>query len=502
MNLPRAAGVLSARHARPRAAIYVRISQDRDDGAEGVDDQKWICRAYCDHHGYDVVAVYEDNDISATDGSVRPRFDAMLAAVARGEIDVIVVKQIWRLYRLLEDLETKLTPVLRRAKVEIRTVRSGDVDLVTADGRLRARLMGAVGQHDTELKSENVADAAARRARSGRFHGGGRRFGYEQREVRTKRVYPRGSAEPVTVTRSTGPLVLVPAEADAIRWAYHHLLSGGLLYGVYVEWDRRGLVGVKGGKMDPSTIRTILLNPMNGGRRYHKGEDLAPSEGPAIVDTDIWLGAVAILRDPTRKPGPGRPLGHLLSSIVYCAVCKKKMAASATTRKVPLYKCAARKTVDRPGNHTSRQRRLLDDAVESALLTYLRNNVDALRRPVSSRVDALAGVHQEAEIQRARLAAYQEQADTMDVADYAAATRKIRNRLAELEKQIVATVGRPATATLIGKDDVMAAWKALSTDDKRVVLKENIDRVDVSPLRRGSRNHDPMTGVDIAWREL
>src|SRR6185312_5639192 len=50
--------------------------------------------------------------------------------------------------------------------------------LSTAADRLNARLMGSVAMYESEIESERVAAAAARRAQQGRFSGGMRPYGY------------------------------------------------------------------------------------------------------------------------------------------------------------------------------------------------------------------------------------------------------------------------------------------------------------------------------------
>ncbi|WP_246430472.1 recombinase family protein [Streptomyces rectiverticillatus] len=52
-----------------RAAIYVRISQDRDGAGLGIARQEEGCRALCARKGWDAIDVYPDNDVSACSGA-------------------------------------------------------------------------------------------------------------------------------------------------------------------------------------------------------------------------------------------------------------------------------------------------------------------------------------------------------------------------------------------------------------------------------------------------
>lgn len=48
-----------------RAVVYVRISDDPEGTERGVDRQEADCRAYASAHGWEVVAVFRENDTSA-----------------------------------------------------------------------------------------------------------------------------------------------------------------------------------------------------------------------------------------------------------------------------------------------------------------------------------------------------------------------------------------------------------------------------------------------------
>lgn len=240
----------------------------------------------------------------------RPRFQAMLQAVRRGEIDVVLVWAVDRLYRRLADL-LELTNAL--GDVPVYAVRSGDIDLSTADGRLHANLLGSVAQHESEKKAERVRAAAERRARAGRFPGGARRFGYRHSEV----------------DLSTGKrtLELIPAEADAIAWAYRHVTAGGSLEAVCREWRDRGLVGPRGAPFTGVSVRDVLLRPMNGGLGVYRGEIVGKSGAPAIVDEETFRTARAVLSDPRRRTNVGRPVLSLLSGLLRCGVCGARMSS-------------------------------------------------------------------------------------------------------------------------------------------------------------------------------
>ena len=101
-----------------RAAVYVRISDDPEGTERGVDRQEADCRAYAAAHGWEVVAVFRENDTSAfkqrtitlPSGErvrrvIRPEFRTMLRHLADGQAQVMVAYDLDRAVRDPRDLE-------------------------------------------------------------------------------------------------------------------------------------------------------------------------------------------------------------------------------------------------------------------------------------------------------------------------------------------------------------------------------------------------------------
>lgn len=76
-----------------RCARYARISLDRAGDEHGVANQLADQQRAADTKGFVIVRTEVDNDISALNGKHRPGYEAVMAAAARGEIDVILVSR-------------------------------------------------------------------------------------------------------------------------------------------------------------------------------------------------------------------------------------------------------------------------------------------------------------------------------------------------------------------------------------------------------------------------
>src|SRR4051812_24637185 len=78
------------------AAIYTRLSQDRDGTKGGTERQEKDCRALCRRESLKVVKVFTDDDRSAYSGKRRPAFEELL-----GELDGLDALVFWKFDRLV-----------------------------------------------------------------------------------------------------------------------------------------------------------------------------------------------------------------------------------------------------------------------------------------------------------------------------------------------------------------------------------------------------------------
>src|SRR4051794_1962622 len=158
---------------RPRAAVYCRISDDREGERLGVERQREDCLARAQRESWEVVEVFTDNDVGASTRSrkSRPAYKQVIKAAEDGEIDVILSYSNSRLTRRPMELE-HLINLHNATGVLLRTVVSGDADLSTADGRAVARTIAAWDAAEAERIGERVARAARQRREQGLRHGG------------------------------------------------------------------------------------------------------------------------------------------------------------------------------------------------------------------------------------------------------------------------------------------------------------------------------------------
>ena len=135
---------------RVRAALYARISEDQTGQAAGVARQLEDARALAEARGWEIVGEYADNDISALTGKHRPGYSALMAAVAAGEVDRVVVYMTSRLWRFRVE-RAQAFEALKAARVSISAVRGPELDMTSAAGRGIAGVLGEFVTMESEV---------------------------------------------------------------------------------------------------------------------------------------------------------------------------------------------------------------------------------------------------------------------------------------------------------------------------------------------------------------
>jgi site-specific DNA recombinase len=299
-----------------RTAIYCRLSKDRSGLSENVEIQRAECEDYAEEHGWQVVGVFTDNDISASRYSTKPRpgYNALLASVRAGAVEAILVTEMPRLYRRLEELLAVIHLAETTALRRIQPTEGDGYDLSTGEGIHNA--VSAV--NNAVLESRKNSDRTKRkkkaRANQGVPNGGGRRpYGYTY--IPAKRTPSGAVIEP-------GTYVVNQPEADVLGDAIELLLGGHSLRGTVAVLNERGHRTSTGGRWRTDGLRDILTGKMILGVRSHNGVE-HPGNWPAIVDRDTWERVQLILTAEDRFKGSRRK-GHrsyLLTGMIFCGAC-------------------------------------------------------------------------------------------------------------------------------------------------------------------------------------
>lgn len=439
-----------------RAAIYVRISQDSTGQALGVTRQLEDCKQLADGLGWEVAEVYTDNDISATSGKVRPAYKRLLADIAAGRVDALVVWSPDRLYRRTADLET-LIPVIEDSGITVRTVKAGDLDLSSAYGRMIARILGAIATGEGEVKAERWK----RSWRQGREHGApvtnsSRLFGYDR--------------DGVTV---------LPDEAAVTQDMAQRLLAGATQLSV-VRWlDESGVRTTQGGVWTPQGMKRYLTNPRIAGWSTLKGEILGEGTWEPVIDRETWESVRALLSSKTRAFVPRK---SVLTGLIVCGICDQRMVTSSYGPGARNYRCPKRPNMPgcgRVSGHAEKVEQVVEGFARARLQDpAVRARIEELRSSPTNHGGELAALE-------VRVTELEQQLDQpgVPVAALLRAIERAKERQAELLDAMAATPRQALPRTA-------AEWP---TDiiERRALVDLVVERVHLNPASGARNTFDP-----------
>lgn len=438
-----------------RAAIYCRISEDPRGLGQGVNRQREDCEALAAARGWQVVAVFTDNDISALKGQARPGYEQLMAGAAEGEFDRIVAYGLSRLWRNRRE-RAHAIDVLSEARVGVALVKGQELDLSNAAGKMYAGIIGEFDSAESEIKAERVARAASQRAQEGRANGACA-FGW-------KREYQRDAQGRVV---GWDDVVDEPA-AKTVQGIVDDLLAGVTLRAVTARLNAEGTLSPLGKPWITSSVRKLAMRDVNIGVRRHGDQTYKAAWAP-IVDEDKHLRVKMMLADPARRTQRAAARTHLLTfGIGKCGVCDGVLVVTKKGppgRKVPLYVCRTSGCVGRREDWvdalviTAVCERLSRPDAAAIFHTPQKSGIDEARQLVEKlrqRLDNAADAYAEAQIDRDQLARI---------------TAKLRPELEAAQQQARRSSGVPAVLQpLLAAGDVRAAFDKLAVAQKRAVL--------------------------------
>ena len=161
-------------------ALYARVSTD----GQSTENQLRELRAAIARHGWNIAAEYVDHGISGAKGRKdRPRFDALLHAVARKEFDMVAAWSVDRLGRSLQDLVGFLGD-LQSKKVDL-YLHQQALDTSTPSGKAMFGLLGVFAEFERTIIQERVKAGLARARAKGTTLGRPKTNAKIEQQIRT-----------------------------------------------------------------------------------------------------------------------------------------------------------------------------------------------------------------------------------------------------------------------------------------------------------------------------
>lgn len=269
-----------------RCALYTRKSSEEglEQEYNSLHAQRDACEAYVRSQigeGWTCLkTAYDDGGISG--GTMeRAGLKQLLADIAAGRIDVVVVYKVDRLTRSLWDF-AKIVEVFDRHGVSFVSV-TQSFNTTSSMGRLTLNMLLSFAQFEREVTSERIRDKIAASKKKGMWMGGGVPLGYDA-EGRTLKINE--------------------AEADTIRHIFRRYLELKSVHKLKAVLQTEGVKSkisvfstgrTRGGcDFDRGALFNLLSNPVYVGKVRHK-DQVYEGLHPAIVDQQTFEAVEAVL---------------------------------------------------------------------------------------------------------------------------------------------------------------------------------------------------------------
>jgi DNA invertase Pin-like site-specific DNA recombinase len=494
-----------ARDNTKRAVVYTRISRDPKNDSVSPQRQEALCRAMAEAQGWEVVEVLTDRGASAWQrDSKRPGWDRVLGMVARREVDVVMAYSLARLGRRTRDL-LDLSDYLRANECALAVV-DQNLDTSTPAGQLFYNMVASFAQMESEQTSERVKSATKLAAQQGRFHSGGhRQFGYNRRRADGS-VEPDPTAEPGSVNET---------EAAVVRELSTRMLAGESVRQLAIELNSRGVTTTTGREWAPHTLSQMMRSSLLAGLREHrvkvqgqprvKRGELYEGTWEPILERETWSDLRAEL-DGRRVSGLPSVKAHLLTGLMKCGRCGHNMRGHESRvegrKAMVVYHCQKRVGESSGAcGGMSVAKASAERFIVGSFLDFVSQV--RLRQEDGSAVAETEQALVEAERRLSKLArdyytegvAMSEDLFNETLGELTAVVDRLRTAR---DVQRAAEAARAGALPPGDRDALQAWWDQAGLVERREALKRAIDRVVVSPARRGGNQFD--TGrLHIAW---
>jgi site-specific DNA recombinase len=294
-----------------RCAIYTRKSTEYnlELAFNSLDAQREACEAYIKsqaHEGWRLIPGRYDDGAFSGASLDRPSLQRLLADVGAGNIDIVLVYKVDRLTRSLADF-AKLIELFDAYGVSFVSV-TQSFNTSSSMGRLTLNVLLSFAQFERELIGERVRDKIAASKRKGLWVGGPVPLGYAAVDKK---------------------IVVVAAEAEAVRTIFARYLQLGSIRALAEELDRQGIRSkprrlsngrtVGGGRFGVGALAHLLKNRFYIGEVVYRGE-VHRGEHEPILDFALFeavqakLAAQAVARRNRLRGSPALLTGRLFDA--------------------------------------------------------------------------------------------------------------------------------------------------------------------------------------------
>ena len=502
-----------------RAAIYARVSTERQERQQTIDSQIAALSAWAEEAGHELRAEHAFRDEGYSGARLdRPGLDALRDAVRDAEVDIVAVLSPDRLARKYA-YQALVLEEFRRAGCTVAFLNHTISD--NPGDQLLLQIQGAVAEYERALLGERFRRGKLQKARAGWFIGGRAPYGYRYIPCRDG---------------AGGRLEVDEDEAAFVRMLYGWLVEERMTIRQILKRLNFGPWYPRSGKhpWSPSVVHHILSEPVYTGTTYTNRYDLVEAKKPRsrkpscsgkncrrirpreqwiaipvlpIIEQDLWDRAQPQLaRNAQLSFRNNQKHNHLLRCLLTCGACGLAMHGVARTLAGGVarnyYRCAGKDRVMTAREIACPRAQLDGERLETAVWEHISTllmdpaqllaqferfaagadrdgqRARAVERPIAARLDRLARAEQ-------RLVdAYQ--AEAISLAELSERRRSLTEQRRALEQQLAtsAKLRREQLKAQAVLDDLTAfcdrirgRLEEVSFADKQIILQLVVERI-------------------------
>jgi site-specific DNA recombinase len=251
------------------AAIYARVSTERQDLQQTIDSRLAILKGWVAQHGHHLTEerVYCDRGYSGTRLD-RPALDRLRDDARAGLLDVVAILTPDRLARKYA-YQALVLDELRRAGCEVVFVQHPVSD--DPNDQLLLQIQATVAEYERAVLGERFRQGKLQKARAGQVLSHKPPYGY--------RYIPKRAGSP-------GHLVIDEDEAALVRQLYRWLIDERLTIRQILKRLNAGPWRPRNGKQcwSTSVVHHILSDPVYAGAAHYNRYDYRPAAKPRRPD--------------------------------------------------------------------------------------------------------------------------------------------------------------------------------------------------------------------------
>lgn len=360
-----------------KIAIYIRVSTQYQVDRASLPVQREELINYARYAlGIEAYEVFEDAGYSAKNTD-RPAYQQMMTRVRSGEFSHVLVWKIDRISRNLLDFAAMYKELKELGVIFVS--KNEQFDTSSAMGEAMLKIILVFAELERNMTSERVSAVMVSRANSGKWNGGKIPFGYDY-------------------DKQTKEFSINSSEAAVIRTVYDLYETHWSLVTVAKILNEKGILPRSGKPWNPTTVRTMLVNPFYVGiYRYNRHDENNPKRftlkpetewiiiedhHPAIIDRNRQDRIIETLQNRQRgKYGQystyQRKNIHIFAGLLRCGNCGSNMASTIDRARSDgwrpsVYICSRRRRFDDCQN-----KYISDVTLGPFVLNYIANMIKA-----------------------------------------------------------------------------------------------------------------------------